>query len=184
MMKKIGLIGLLISLVFSSDLNLNQRVTKLENEVKLLKLQISKILKSQKEINISQTLIQDVVKKGKLEVCNNLKIVNFNYKYHNDYFKSYDLFYTLKNNYPKPIQFVKAYITIRDNEDNNLIEDFIKREIKIAPNSKKVIKRNYRFDADIGLSIYLKDTPLKNITIYFKPSIIKFQDGTTIKCNR
>jgi hypothetical protein len=178
-MKKL-LILLVSSLAFG--LSLEDRVSQLEKEVKLLKEQISKINSSQKELKTFKNNVQKEIQKGVLLTCQNLKLTDFKYRYNDGFYKTYDLFYTIKNNYKKEIKFIKAYITIKDKEDDTLIEDFIKRDVSLKPNKTVTIKTNYTIDFEAGLSQYLKTTPLKNLDLIFKPSVIIFKDNTKIKC--
>jgi hypothetical protein len=115
--------------------------------------------------------------------CNKIKLVKFTYKYNGGYMPSYDLYYTLKNNYKKTVTYLTGGISIYDNEDNNLIEDFIKQNITLKPNQTITLHTNYTIDTQVGLSKYLKETPLKDLTVKLKLWNIKFSDNTKIKCN-
>ena len=175
MRKIILLIAFICSSLFANSLE--ERVAKLEKEVELLKKELNKSIASQKELSdFQKKLVED---RGS---CNRLKLVKFNYSYDNGFYKGYKLFYTLKNGYKKEIKFLKAYITIKDKEDNILIEDFIKRKLFLKPTQTATIETYYKIDFEAGLSQYLKDTPLKNLEIIFKPSFIIFKDNSKISC--
>jgi hypothetical protein len=156
--------------------NLDQRVAKLEKEVKELKSKIDKLLNA-------QTNIETTIKKSSLSSCNYIQIVKFDYIYHNGFFENYDLFYTIKNNYNKTISYLKANIVIKDKDDNTLIEDFIKRDITLSSQKTSILKTNYKIDSEVGLSSYLRTTPKKELLIQLRPIVVKFSDGEVIKCN-
>ena len=179
-MKKLLLITSIISSVFATSLE--ERVSNLEQEVKILKEEIKKLTNSQKELKSFKTNVQKEIQKGVLLTCSKLKLIKFNYKYNDGFYKTYDLFYTIKNGYKKDIKFLKAYVNIKDSEDDTLIEDYIKRDINLKSNKTTTIKTNYTIDFEAGLSQYLKGTPVNKLQINFKPSIIIFKDGTKIKC--
>jgi hypothetical protein len=88
-MKKL-LILLVSSLAFG--LSLEDRVSQLEKEVKLLKEQISKINSSQKELKTFKNNVQKEIQKGVLLTCQNLKLTDFKYRYNDGFYKIYDLF--------------------------------------------------------------------------------------------
>jgi len=170
-MKRILLIGLSTISLFA--LSLEDRVKLLEEKVAKLEKKLSIVDKSQKEIRENSVILR----------CNKLKLVDYSYKYNNaGFISSYDFKYKIKNEYKQPIKYVYASIAFIDNEDTNLLEDYIKKDIIIKPNETKIIKTNYLIDNG-SLAEYLKDTPKKDLKVEFKIFKIEFQNGKTIKCN-
>jgi hypothetical protein len=174
MKKIIFLIFLFVGLFGNS---LEDRVSKLEAEVKILNEKLNSLTNSQKTIT-------KTIEKNSIKSCKNLVLKNFDFTYKDGYIKSYNLYYTLKNSFKKPIKFIQAYVTIKDTTNDVLLEDYIKRDIAIDSNKTIKVKTYYTIDTDVGLAIYLKDTPRKNLIIDFKPSLILFKDGTNLRCKR
>ncbi len=165
-MKNILILFFLISGLFASSLE--ERVSNLEKRVSIL----------EKQLKIQNTIIKD----DTINTCNNLKIVKFDYQYNNAVMiQSYTLNYVFKNNYKKPIKYIYVNIEISDNEDDVLLEDYIKKSIIIKPNQSVKISSNYMFESD-SLAAYLKTMPKNKIHITLNPYVIKFSDNTTLKC--
>ena len=173
-MKKLLLAGfVLTSSLFATSLE--DRVNALEKRVNALEKKLNIVNKKQKELK------KDIVENS-IPKCNKLKIKNYSFKYINNVLvKSYNFKYVLENDYNKTVKYVYARISYIDKDKVQMVEDYIKKSIRIEPHQQVTIKTNYLIDEG-SLSETLKDTPKKDIKIEFKPFEIDFEDGQTLKC--
>jgi len=188
-MKKIILAIFIFTNIFASSLE--QRVELLEQRVKLLETKLDNLLKSQQKINqkitkvsSSQTDIMQKVNNNFTPNCKNLVLVYNYYKYRNAGFISNYIFaYKIKNNFKKEIKYISTTIKYIAKDDNSeLLENFIRKDINLKPNKTIVIMNSYIVNKG-SLAENLKNIPKKKIKVEFIPLKIEFTDGSFIRCN-
>jgi len=173
-MKKIILSTLILSVVFANTL---------EERVKILEQKVAKLEQKLNIVDNNQKTIKKDITENTILKCNKIKIVKYSYDYENSGFiQAYNFKYTVQNDYNKSIKYIYASISFIDNDEVQMVEDYIKKNVDIKPHSQMVIKTNYLIDSG-SLGETLKDTPKKDVRIEFKPFKIKFSDNTTLNCN-
>jgi len=193
-MKKIITAILLTSAVFASgseDINkkldlLLQKIEQLEKKVDAKDSEIRKLKqqlqKQQKEIKTNTKEVKEEFKQQlAIKSCKELKVTSFGYTYHDDIMPYYDLSVTLKNNYPKKIVFVEGNLYAEDADGVKILEDFIKRKIKISAGKSIQINKTHQVNSD--LEMYLKDEKPGNLRVYFEVIKAKFSDGSVLDCS-
>jgi outer membrane murein-binding lipoprotein Lpp len=179
-LNKLNNIDTKVNKVDSKVNTLNKRVDKIEEKV-------NKTEQAQKKIEMKQQKIAKNVTEVKARSCDNIKVVDFNYKpASRGLDEGFKLGFKLQNKYKKTIKNINMIINFRDGDDNNLLdESLIKNNLNIKPNSTKYVTDFY--DVTLmgnELAKYLPQTPKKDIHLEVKPLYIKFTDGSVVRCSR
>jgi low affinity Fe/Cu permease len=188
-MKKLILSALIVSAVFATsndDINkkLDLLLQKIEQLEKKVEKKDSEIEKLKKELKKQQQEIkkqeQTTQKKFAVKSCNKLKVVSFNYEYHNDVIPYYDLTIKMKNEYPFTVTFIRGSLYAEDKDKVKILQDYIERNVNIKPNETITIKKKHILTGE--LEKYLKDEKPENLKVYFKPTRVEFKDGEKVEC--
>jgi outer membrane murein-binding lipoprotein Lpp len=179
-LNKLNNIDTKVNKVDSKVNTLNKRVDTIEEKV-------NKTEEAQKKIEVKQQTIAKNVTEVKARSCDNIKVVDFDYKPTTiGLDKGYKLGFKLKNLYKKGVKAVNIMINFRDSDDNNLLaESLIKDKLNIKPGSTQNVTDLY--DSTVmgnDLAKYLATTPKKDIHLEVKPLYIKFSDGSVVRCSR
>jgi len=162
--------------IFYGLVSSRERVIQLEKRVGELEKQLHKT-------QTTQLTIVENVKQGMITPqCNKLTIEKYLYKLKNmGFYKGYDFKFYVKNGYKKQIKSFDIIVQLIDNDDVLLVQDhLIKNNVNIEFNQTKEISDYYLIDDD--LAPYLATTPKNQIKLKIKPLLIKFKDGTELKC--
>jgi outer membrane murein-binding lipoprotein Lpp len=167
--------------------NVNNKVNKLNKRVDTLEKKVNKTEEAQKKIEKKQKTIAKNVTEVKAKSCDNIKVIDFDYKAESRGLdEGFKLGFKLKNKYKKTIQNINMIINFRDSDDNNLLaESLIKNNLNIKPGDTKYVTDFY--DVTVmgnELAKYLPETPKKDIHLEVKPLYIKFTDGSVVRCSR
>jgi outer membrane murein-binding lipoprotein Lpp len=167
--------------------NVDNKVNKLNKRVNTLEKKVNKTEQSQKKIEVKQNNIAKNLTEVKTKSCDNIKIVDFDYKAITiGLDEGFKLGFKIKNKYKKTIKDINILVNFRDNNDNNLLaESLIKSNLNIKAGSTKYVTDLY--DSSVmgnELSKYLITTPKKDIHLEVKPLYIQFNDGSRVRCSR
>jgi ABC-type Fe3+-citrate transport system substrate-binding protein len=196
-MKKLISIIAMASFIFASnsdDINkkldlILQKMYELEKKVENRDKQIEKLKKELKE---SQQKIQMQVKKEQekqkkelknrmvLSSCKNISVSNFSYKYHDNVIPYYTLTYTLTNNYPKKIVHLKGDLIIEDKDEVKILQDYIDRDVNLAPGESITIKKVHTFTNDMEHE--LANEKPENLKLIFEVIRADLEDGGRVEC--
>ena len=188
-MKKLILSALIASALFATsndDINkkLDLLLQKIEQLEKKVEKKDSEIEKLKKELNQQQQEIkkqeQTTQKKFAIKSCNKLKVVSFNYEYHNDVIPYYDLTIKMKNEYPLTVTFIRGSLYAEDKDKVKILQDYIERDVNIKPNETITIKKKHILTGE--LEQYLKDEKPEDLKVYFKPTRVEFKDREKVEC--
>jgi hypothetical protein len=155
--------------------------------VDTLEEKVNKTEEAQKKIEVKQKTIAKNVTEVKAKSCDNIKVIDFDYKEVNiGLDDGYKLGFKIKNDYKKTIENLDMIINFRDNDDNNLLADsLMKKNLDLKPGEVKHVTNLYNTTVmENDLAKYLPKTPKKEIHLEVKPLYIKFKDGSVIRCSR
>jgi hypothetical protein len=196
-MKKLISIVAMASVMFASssdevnkklDLIL-QKMYELEKKVENRDKQIEELKKELKE---SQQKLQMQVKKQQedqkkelenrmvLNSCKNIVASNFSYKYHDDVIPYYTLTYTLTNKYPKKIVHLKGDLIIEDKDEVKILQDYIDRDVNLAPGESITIKKVHTITNDMEHE--LANEKPENLKLIFEVIRADLADGGRVEC--
>jgi len=180
-MKKLILSALITSAIFASNDDINKKLDLLLQKIEQLEKKVEKkdseIEKLKKELKKQQKTTQ---KKFAIKSCNKLKVVSFNYEYHNDVIPYYDLTIKMKNEYPLTVTFIRGSLYAEDKDKVKILQDYIERDVNIKPNETITIKKKHILTGE--LEQYLKDEKPEDLKVYFKPTRVEFKDGEKVEC--
>jgi len=188
-MKKFLLILALISFSFSASTNdidkkLDLLLNKLDTLEKKLDQKDQEIEQLKQELKAQQKEIkkQEVTTKKEFAVksCDNLKITDVKYEYHDNILPYLTFKVTLKNNYPYEITHIRGSIYFDDKDGTTFIKHFIDRKVDIKPGESIIISAQHMIITDIEKEI--KDENSKNLKVYFSPTIVDFKNVPELKC--
>ncbi|WP_024789269.1 hypothetical protein [Lebetimonas sp. JH292] len=196
-MKKIIAIALIASVMFAAnndDINkkldlILQKMNMLEKKVDQRDKEIESL---KKELNQSQQKIQEQVQKQQetqkkelenklvLNSCKNIKASNFSYEYHDDVIPYYTLTYTLTNKYPKKIVHLKGDLIIEDKDEVKILQDYIDRDVDLAPGQSITIKKVHTVTSDMEKE--LAGEKPQNLKLIFEVIRADLADGGRVEC--
>jgi outer membrane murein-binding lipoprotein Lpp len=191
-MKKVILALLVVSGLFALtsdqkfDLILN-KLNNIDNKVNTLNKRVDTL---EKKVNKTETVQKKIAKnvtETKAKSCDNIEIVDFDYKPVTiGLDEGFKLGFKIKNGYKKTVDNINIVINFRDSDDNNLLaESLIKNNLNIKSGAVKYVTDLY--DSTVmgnELAKYLPTTPKKDIHLEIKPLYIKFKDGSAVRCSR
>ncbi|WP_024790639.1 MULTISPECIES: hypothetical protein [unclassified Lebetimonas] len=196
-MKKIISVLAIVSVMFaanSDDINkkldlILQKMNMLEKKVDQRDKEIESL---KKELNQSQQKIQEQVQKQQetqkkelenklvLNSCKNIKVSNFSYKYNGDVIPYYTLTYTLTNKYPKKIVHLKGDLIIEDKDEVKILQDYIDRDVDLAPGQSITIKKVHTVTNDMEKN--LAGEKPENLKLIFEVIRADLADGGRVEC--
>jgi hypothetical protein len=196
-MKKIISTALIVSVMFaanSDDINkkldlILQKMNMLEKKVDQRDKEIENLKKELKEEQHKITKqVQTQQKKEKKELenklvlssCKNIKVSNFSYKYNDDVIPYYTLTYTLTNKYPKKIVHLKGDLIIEDKDEVKILQDYIDRDVDLAPGQSITIKKVHTVTNDMEKN--LAGEKPENLKLIFEVIRADLADGGRVEC--
>lgn len=192
-MKKLAIAGLsVVCLLASSSEDINKKLDLLLQKIEQLERKVDKkdteIETLKKELKNQKKEIQKREEETKKEFktqlaiksCKKIKVVNFQYKFHDDVIPYYDLSITLKNEYPKKIVYLSGNLYVEDQDKVKIFKDFIKRDVNLPVNGEISFKKVHQLNSE--LEKYLSTENPQNLKIYFEVIKAEFADGTNVEC--
>ncbi len=188
-MKKIVALFILGVFLFASqnsdiDKKLDLILNKMNQMEKKLNMKDAEIEKLKQELKNQQKEIKEQKINTKKEFatksCKNLKVVSFDYKYHNNVLPYYTLTVTLKNVYPDTITYINGNVFFDDKDGTTLIKQFVKRYVVLKPGQSITLYFQHMITADIEKD--LKDEKKSNLNVYFSITKLKFKNSKELEC--
>jgi len=167
-MNRLLLLLLFVTTIFANSLE--DRIKKLEERVSILEQKLNSVHKSQ----------QNIVEAETINSCSKILLKNYHIDFLNlGFIKKYRFNYLLENNYKYGIKYIYATINFY-NKDAELLENVIKRDIKLS--SKKTANIETYYLINDTLSESLHNIPSNQIRVEFKPIKIVFDNNRVVKC--
>jgi len=190
-MKKILTILIAVGLAFASTNNdeINKKLDLLLNKLDTLEKKLDEkdveIKKLKQALQQQQKEIkkQEVKTKTQLALknCDNLKVTNFEYKYHDDVLPYVTFKVTITNNYPYEITHISGNVYFDDkNDGTTFIKHYINRKVDIKPGESVTITGEHTALDEIEKMI--KNENPSDLNVYFSPNAVDFQGAPTLKC--
>jgi len=188
-MKRLLAILVIVSISFGASTDeIDKKLNLLLNKLDMLEKQINQkdkeIEQLKQELKIQQKEIkhQEVTTKKEFEVksCDNLKVTNVKYQYHDNVLPYLTFRVSLKNNYPYEVTHIKGNIYFDDKDGTTFIKHFIDRKVDIKPGESIIISAESMIISDIGKEI--KNENPKDLKVYFSPDVIDFKKAPELKC--
>jgi Skp family chaperone for outer membrane proteins len=197
-MKKIISVLAIVSVMFAANNNdeLNKKLDLILQKMNELEKKVSQrdkeIENLKKELKQEQKKIQIQVKKQQeeqkkelenrmvLSSCKNIGVSNFSYKYHDDVIPYYTLTYTLTNKYPKKIVHLKGDLIIEDKDEVKLLQDYIDRDVDLAPGQSITITKVHTVTSDMEKN--LAGEKPENLKVIFEVIRADLADGGRVEC--
>lgn len=183
--------GVLFGTTVNTDINkkldlIMKRLNRLEQKLQAKDQQISQLKRElkkqqQKQIEATKKFQQQIKTEVALKNCHNIKVKDFSYTYYDDIIPYYTLQYTIVNNYPQPIKFLKGKVVVEDRDHVTLMNDFISREVTIGAKggTTQITKSHY---VNSELEKELNGENPKNLRTTFDIIKIEFANGKTLEC--
>ena len=188
-MKKVLFALIAGSLLFASnsdDINkkLDLLLNKLDTLEKKLDEKDKEIETLKKELQKQQSEIkkQEINTKKEFAVksCDNLKVTEFSYQYHDNVLPYITFNVTIKNNYPYEVTKLYGNIYFDDKDGTSMIKHFINRKVSIKPGESVTISAQHMLVTDIEKM--MKDEKPADLVVHFDPTAISFKNGKKLEC--
>ena len=188
-MKKILMILLVGGVLFASntdDINkkLDLLLNKLDTLEKKLNQKDKEIEKLKKELKKQQSEIKKQEIKTKKEFaiksCDNLRVTDVSYKYHDNVLPYITFRVTIKNNYPDEVIKLNGNLYFDDKDGTTIIKHYINRKVSIKPNESIVLSGQHMIVNEIEKLI--KDEKPNDLKVSFSPTVIEFKNKKELKC--
>jgi outer membrane murein-binding lipoprotein Lpp len=168
-----------LNLIMERLQQLEQKVDKKDAEINRLKEELKKAQQEQKAQQ--QELKKEVKTEIALKNCKNIQVKNFRFEYHDDIMPYFTLHYTLVNNYPKPISYIKGKVIVEDKTDHTtLMTDFVARKVDIPAKGEVEITKTHMVGSDLEKEM-VNETP-DNLKTTFSIIKLQFKDGKFLEC--
>jgi chromosome segregation ATPase len=163
-----------LDLILQKMNELEKKVEQKDREIEKLKKELKKQKKKENNNN------KKIEEKLTLSNCKNIKASKFSYIYHDDVIPYYTLTYTLTNKYPKKIVHLKGDLIVEDKDDVKILQDYIDRDVNLAPGKSIVIKKVHTVTTDMEKELNGENP--KNLKVVFEVIRADLADGSRIEC--
>ena len=181
MKKIIILLGLGLMLFASSNADIEKKLDLILNKLDKIEQKLS--IKDMKIKQLQKELKEQKIKTSKqfaLKNCKNLKVVSYDYEYHNEILPYYTIKVTLKNFYPYTVTYINGNIFFDDKDGTTILKQFVKRDVKLKSKGKITLYFNHMIGNELEKD--LKDEKKSDLNVYFSATDLRFANNQHLEC--